>query len=199
MYARGIGVEQNGEKAVKWLSRAAAQGQVDALYAEAVLYDQGIIVPRDDNLAFLKYELSLFTAPVPWFVQGFAYIRALSFRLSSSDHLRYKQALGYEYDKTLRPLGDMYFEGRGTIRDLEMAKWLYKKAAKNGDELAQKKYAHTLPPCCVISGSLHARVRVVMDACDLILRLCAHTPGWRSCALYSQPAERRRWRSMTIV
>jgi TPR repeat protein len=65
----------------------------------------------------------------------------LCFRLSSSsDHLRYKQALGYEYDKTLRPLGDMYFEGRGTIRDLEMAKWLYKKAAKNGDELAQKKY-----------------------------------------------------------
>ncbi len=55
MYARGIGVEQSGKKAAKWFVRAAAQGQVGAIYAEATLYDQGVLVPRNEALAFAKY------------------------------------------------------------------------------------------------------------------------------------------------
>ena len=63
--------------------------------------------------------------------------------------VRYTQAMIYEYPKSFRPLADMYYEGRATSKDLEMAKRLYKKAAKNGDELAQKKYLQ-LPASCVL-------------------------------------------------
>jgi TPR repeat protein len=63
--------------------------------------------------------------------------------------VRYTQAMIYEYPKAFRPLADMYYEGRATSKDLEMAKRLYKKAAKNGDELAQKKYLPR-PVSCVV-------------------------------------------------
>ncbi len=99
--------------------------------------------------------------------------------------VRYTQAMIYEYPKAFRPLADMYYEGRATSKDLEMAKRLYKKAAKNGDELAQKKYLPR-PVSCVVR-----RVRWCVS--DLITTV-PHT-DWRNCALCRERVGRRRWRS----
>lgn len=184
MYARGIGVEQNGKKAAKWFVRAAAQGQVGAFYAEAALYDQGVLVPRDEALAFARYPIAINTARSPWIV--FACVLCCACRVVSCvmpcscragrmscggcslnyvccvmvAAVRYTQAMIYEYPKAFRPLADMYYEGRATSKDLEMAKRLYKKAAKNGDELAQKKYHSPLGVPCVVSF-----VRVLCACC----------------------------------
>lgn len=118
-----MGVEQNGKKALKWFSRAAARGQVQALFAEGKLYDEGAIVERNDLLAYYRH------APRA----SDSLMRPLT--LCS----RYKQAADAEYPKAYRPLADFLYEGRAVPKNVEQAMQLYKKAAKFGDKYSQKK------------------------------------------------------------
>src|SRR5436189_4610827 len=54
-YARGRGVQQDTEEAVRWIRRAAAQGHARAQYALGIAYATGIGVERDPRGA------------IPWF------------------------------------------------------------------------------------------------------------------------------------
>ena len=48
MYARGQGVPQSDTEAVKWLRKAAAQGDADAQFNLGLMYDMGEGVPEND-------------------------------------------------------------------------------------------------------------------------------------------------------
>ena len=51
MYLEGECVEQNGEKAIEWFSKAAEQGMIGSATTMALMYEQGNIVPQDLELA----------------------------------------------------------------------------------------------------------------------------------------------------
>lgn len=55
MYDQGIGVPQNGNKAVEWYEKAAKQRLYQAEFNLGVLYDEGIIVPQDYSKAIQYY------------------------------------------------------------------------------------------------------------------------------------------------
>lgn len=54
MYVRGKGVEKSGAKAIKWFSRAAFRGHVQAIYAEAKIYEEGTIAEPNDLMAYFR-------------------------------------------------------------------------------------------------------------------------------------------------
>lgn len=56
MYANGVGVEQDIEKAVHWVSQAAQRGLVQAQYLLATRYELGIGVERDVHAAWVWYH-----------------------------------------------------------------------------------------------------------------------------------------------
>lgn len=48
MYLEGeCGVEQNGEKALEWFTKAAEQNMIGSMTTIAMMYEQGNIVPQD--------------------------------------------------------------------------------------------------------------------------------------------------------
>ena len=51
MYMEGECVEQDGEKAIEWFTKAAEQGLQGAMTTIGIMYQQGKGVPRDDDKA----------------------------------------------------------------------------------------------------------------------------------------------------
>ena len=58
MYDNGEGVPENDKTAVKWLTKAAEQGYVDAQYNLGLMYDNGEGVPENDKTAVKWYTLA---------------------------------------------------------------------------------------------------------------------------------------------
>ncbi len=58
MYLRGIGVEKNSAEAVKWITRATEQDNLEALRVMALIYSLGDQVPKDDVEALKWYKIA---------------------------------------------------------------------------------------------------------------------------------------------
>jgi hypothetical protein len=56
MYLEGECVEQNGEKAIEWFTKAAEQGMVGSATTMAMMYEQGNVVPQDFEQAKRWYR-----------------------------------------------------------------------------------------------------------------------------------------------
>ena len=58
MYAKGLGVPQNLEEAVKWYYTAALAGNARAQFELGMLYNKGMGVPKDYFLAYYWFNVS---------------------------------------------------------------------------------------------------------------------------------------------
>ena len=58
MYAGGRGVPQDDTEAVKWLRKAAEQGDADAQFGLGLMYAGGRGVPKDDVQAYAWYNIA---------------------------------------------------------------------------------------------------------------------------------------------
>ena len=56
MYDNGFGVEQNYIAAISWYERAAAQGDVEAIYNLGKFYAKGLGVDKDAKRALAYWE-----------------------------------------------------------------------------------------------------------------------------------------------
>lgn len=68
------------------------------------------------------------------------------------------------YTKAYRPLADMFYKGRAIPQDIPTARKLYKKAAKLGDELAQKKYVMFAVVEALVPYSMNSRLQELFGA-----------------------------------
>jgi len=55
MYMKGMGVMPSGEEALFWLSCAGHSGLSRALFVEAKLLSEGILIPPNEKLAFIRF------------------------------------------------------------------------------------------------------------------------------------------------
>ena len=108
MYANGQVVAQDEAEAVRWYRLAAEQGDDYARIHLGEMYAEGKGVPQDDVEA------------VQWFWLA----------TESSDHEARNLALIH--------LGHMYAEGRGVAQDDAKAARQFRRAAKQGDDYAQR-------------------------------------------------------------
>ena len=132
MYARGYGVQQNYDEALKWYTKAAKQGYGSAQQTLGEMYYNGEGVPKDYNEALKWLTMS---------------VQSIKQELNKTKELEKQAGLkpwdGYDREEsfmlkdTYFTLGVMYDNGRGTPRDYnEAVKW-YKKAAETGIPEAQ--------------------------------------------------------------
>lgn len=58
IYLNALGVEQDVDKAINWLTKSTLNGNASAAYKLAVLYENGKVIPQDNEKAFLYYQIS---------------------------------------------------------------------------------------------------------------------------------------------
>ena len=57
-YTKGLGVNQDGEKAFFWLCKAAQEGDLGGLYAVGLFYELGEVVPKNEAEAIKYYRMA---------------------------------------------------------------------------------------------------------------------------------------------
>lgn len=106
MYLRGIGVEQNIDEAVKWLTLCCEKENPRAQFELAALYQKGESIQRDEEKAQTLYSAAL---------AGFV------------NEEKNTPAASIEYR-----IASMFAKGYGTDQDAEKSFRWYKQAADNG-------------------------------------------------------------------
>lgn len=114
------------DQAVEWYTKAALQGEKDALYSLGECYESGSEFTANQAKAFVYYQLAA---------------------QRGNEEAKKKVAVATEEMKKyisldtqdLRQLADALSVGENSVRDIEMAKKLYQVAAKRGNSEANKK------------------------------------------------------------
>jgi TPR repeat protein len=57
-YTKGLGVNQDGEKAFFWLCKAAREGDLGGLFAVGLFYELGEVVPKNEAEAIKYYRMA---------------------------------------------------------------------------------------------------------------------------------------------
>ena len=143
IYATGRGVQQDDREAVKWLRKAAEQGNAVAQWDLGLMYAQGRGVAQSDGEAAKWYRKAAEQGNA--FGQcflGAAYDQGRGLAQSDADALKwYRKAAEQGNADGQFFLGAMYAEGRGVAQnDTEAAKW-YRKAAEQGNAFGQYELA----------------------------------------------------------
>lgn len=156
LYMKGEGIAQNAKKAMKWTLKAAQQGNAEAQYNVARLYeDGGKGVPKNSAEAERFHRKSAF--------QGYHGAQYVLGRLCSSWHegkcnfLRsdgsmcddveamrwFRLSAEQAFAPAQLALGELYFFGVGVKRDpMEAVKWM-RRSAENGYPTAQFLLGYT--------------------------------------------------------
>lgn len=145
MYETGRGVTKDERTAFVWYKMAAAQGYLLAQSSLGSLYATGRGVTRDDRAAVRCFEEAAEAGDArAQFNLGIMYTtgRGIESRdalyYESRGRYWYEKAAEQKYAKAERNMGLMCETGRGgCIKSDEEAFWWYKKAAQNGDAIAQ--------------------------------------------------------------
>ncbi len=144
MYRNGEGVVQNDDEALNWAIKAAENGHLPSLYANAVRYCGGTRLGRDFPRARQLLEELLDKDPndvdALWSLAqfyrdglGVEEDQALVRRLNASRVGVLSRQAEDGDDKSLDALADCYCWGWGVAVDLRRAAELYEEAAKSGN------------------------------------------------------------------
>ncbi len=147
MYYQGIGVPQDFEKAANWAMKAAAYDMVESQFVLASLYYVGKGVPQDYDKAaesFLKVEeKGGDLAKKAQIILSVCYLKGLGVPQSDEKAV---EMMCKDSDLSLaeaqRKIGIFYNYGSEVMdiaRDIDQAVKWYRKAAENGDAVAQNR------------------------------------------------------------
>jgi hypothetical protein len=134
IYVEGIGVAPNREEALKWLSKALAQGHSPSMMTLAAMYTDPSGIPQQPQLVFdlhraaaqrgnhySEFELGRFYRAgylgAPDYAQAMAW---------------FQKAAAENYGPADQYLGEMYETGKGVSADPEQARMHYERAADLG-------------------------------------------------------------------
>ncbi len=135
-YRDGDGVEQDGDKAVEWLTKAANQGSTNAKYDLAYIYKEGDCVPLNYSKAIEWFTLAADEGDLDSLVWlGLLHERGHGFPKDPSKAVEYYSiaaAKGDSYGQN--NLGNSYRHGTGVPKDEKKAiEWLSKSAAQGNE------------------------------------------------------------------
>lgn len=150
MYLRGVGIEQDYEKAIYWLKLAAQQGHSAAQYNVACCYLSGTGVPKDKITAVMMLgeaakngDLDALNNLAGCCMRGDGTAKDQSLAANY-----YRQAAEQGHAKAQYNYGECLFNGFGVSRDhAEAVNW-YRQAAEQGDPDGQYSYGW-----CLLNGA----------------------------------------------
>lgn len=144
IYANGIGVPLNEEKAVEWYQKAAAQGYPKAQYELGMMYNSGEVVTtvtKDPNKAaewLLKAAAQGY--PKAQYELGLMHLTGEGVKKDAAKAVEwYQKAAAQGYHKAQFELGWMYQYGKGLEKDSVLAYAWYNLAALQDNENAKKQ------------------------------------------------------------
>jgi TPR repeat protein/SpoVK/Ycf46/Vps4 family AAA+-type ATPase len=138
-YARGLGVEKNDQRSVRWFMRAADHGDAEAqrYLAYAYLQGRGVDLNKEEGIRRLHIAAESGDSPSQ---------RQLGFHYSTGDCVPIDPALGIHWFQLSANKGDFiaqynlataYSNGKGVEPDVEIAFQWYLRAAEQGMPEAQ--------------------------------------------------------------
>ena len=141
MYAEGLGVYKDYQKALEWYEEAADRGSILAMNIIGKMYWNGVGVRQD------------FEQAMGWFKEAAARGNALAMARIGSMYLEgmgvnedYQQAMDWleraadaGNANAMFCIGAMFEEGQGTARNIRDAKYWYNEAANRGIEEAKRR------------------------------------------------------------
>lgn len=139
MYFKGVGVPKDDAKAVEWLQKAAALGNVDAQKKLGMMYVIGFGVPKDAAKAFEWYQKAAAQGDAEAQVRlGGMYDNGEGVPEDEAKTFEwYQKAAAQNYANAQFNLGLMYLEGKSISKDDAKAIEWFQKAAAQGDGGAQ--------------------------------------------------------------
>lgn len=145
MYIDGLGVQQNTQKGLFWLQKAASQNNSDACYTLGKIYQSGTLVHKDNSkaIAYFKKGGELYSAAsaASLLELGHHYSNGLGVKKDLAMAFDYyiNAALRYENDdgEAYFCVANAYDLGLGVEQDAEQAFFAYEKAAGLGHARAQ--------------------------------------------------------------
>jgi hypothetical protein len=152
MYSKGEGVPQDYVEALKWYRKSAEEGDCDAQYELGIMYDQGHGVPQDYVEAYKWYILAISSAfPLDEDTSNPHHFYKVETRSELATKMTPEQleeakrrAIGW-YTKSAEQvcgreahLAQIYSMGQAVPQDYVEAAKLYRKAAEQGYDDAQK-------------------------------------------------------------
>lgn len=142
IYERGIGVEQDYQKAFEWYEKAAANGAKNAPAHIGEMYEKGFGVKQDYLKAAEYYQRSIdLDGSLGYAAMGYLHETGKGVQFDRVKALEYyEKAIAKGDHKALALLGLMYQQGHGGLpRDEKKAVELYQQAIDHGIPLAMTR------------------------------------------------------------
>jgi uncharacterized protein len=147
-YANGLGISQDYGEALKWLRKAAVEGDADAMFSIGLMYrhGEGVKQNSDKAMKWLK-KAAVEGVAKAMFSIGVMYATDEGVEPDVGEAVKwYRKAAAAGDAAAMTNLGLMYETGRGVVHDDgEAMKW-YRKAGEGGDTEAMfnlaKMYAN---------------------------------------------------------
>ena len=146
---------KNYKESLKWIKKAAKQGNSTAQNNLGYMYDNGFGIKENKKLAFKWFlkaadqnQVNALTSIASYYLDGEVvrqsyvnafkyYNRAANINYETSDN---KSFFKHNQSRAIYGLGLMHEKGEGTRIDYNKAKSLYLKADENGHEIARIRY-----------------------------------------------------------
>lgn len=147
MYADGVGVERDLKQAAHWYGKAAAEGNVQAIYNLALMYSDGRGVAKDDQKAAFWYrKAAYFGFAEAQYNLAVMYADGTGVKQDDKQSAYwYRKAADLGHPVAQYNLGVLHAEGVGVPRDDKLAMYWYCKALARGDERVQPSLALIYP------------------------------------------------------
>ena len=154
-----VNVKQDYDQAAKYFAKAANQGNAEAMYNLARLYDYGLGVKKDHQIALKLLQQAAAQSPYNLINKNLPNVG-----VAEAEHaigVRYFEGISVEKDLGMafywfqraadhgsalaaNNLGCMYLDGLAVNKDLEKAEQFHELAAKRGDPVAMQTLAELL-------------------------------------------------------
>ena len=158
-YLGGDNILKDIREAIKWYTKAAEQGHIEAMMYLGHIYDLG---PSYGIYADLEKAIHWYTKAAKQGNIKAQYELGWIYSKPGSEVKDYEKAV-YWYKKAAEQgceyaqnsLGFMYKEGKGVSKDKEMAKFWYAQAAAQGSESAQKSLKELNRRGCYVATCIY--------------------------------------------
>jgi TPR repeat protein len=139
MYARGLGVPKDPEKALQWFRKSAEQGNARAQANLGAMHEKGLGVPQDKAESVKWFEKAAAQGhPGAQYHLGEILMGGLGVRRDPKTAVQwFLKAAEKGHSRAQNNLGILYSEGRGVDADPEQAMTWFLKAAEQHNAMAQ--------------------------------------------------------------
>lgn len=147
MYYHGVGVPKDYAEALRWLQKAADQGDAKSESALGYAYFNGMGLPRDDVRAMFWYRRAADQGyPLAQQALGYTCLNGSGVPKDEAQSAAWYEKAARQGDEVAQSsLGYMYWNGIGIRRDwIESMRW-YRRAAAQGDPNALR-FLESLEP-----------------------------------------------------